>query len=46
MSHLNAFVTPLILQGQSVHQVYVNYADTLMCSEKTLYNYIARGRFL
>lgn len=45
MSRLNAFVTPLILQGQSIHQIYVNYADTLMCSEKTLYNYIDHGFF-
>ena len=42
---LNAFVTPLILQGQSIHQIYINYADTLMCSEKTLYNYIDQGFF-
>lgn len=42
---LNAFVTPLILQGQSIHQIYINYADTLMCSEKTLYNYIDHGFF-
>lgn len=42
---MNAFVTPLILQGQSIHQIYVNYADTLMCSEKTLYNYIDHGFF-
>ena len=45
MSRLNAFVTPLILQWQSIHQIYVNYADTLMCSEKTLYNYIDHGFF-
>lgn len=45
LNRLNAFVTPLILQGQSIHQIYVNYADTLMCSEKTLYNYIDNGFF-
>ena len=45
MIRLNAFVTPLILQGQSIHQIYVNYADTLMYSEKTLYNYIDHGFF-
>ena len=37
---INALVTPLIKQGQSVHQIYINHADELMCSEKTLYNYI------
>ena len=45
LTRLNAFVTPLILQGQSIHQIYINYADTLMCSEKTLYNYIDHGFF-
>ena len=45
LNRLNAFVTPLILQGQSIHQIYINYADTLMCSEKTLYNYIDHGFF-
>jgi IS30 family transposase len=37
---LNDLVTPLILQGNSVHQIYVNNIDGIMCSEKTLYNYI------
>jgi IS30 family transposase len=37
---LNALVSPLIKQGQSVHQVYASNVDELMCSEKTLYNYI------
>ena len=37
---INALVTPLIKQGQSIHQIYINHADELMCSEKTLYNYI------
>ena len=45
LNRLNAFVTPLILQGQSIHQIYINYANTLMCSEKTLYNYIDHGFF-
>ena len=45
IARLNAFVTPLILNGQSVHQIYCNNADTLMCSEKTLYNYIDAGFF-
>ncbi len=37
---INAIITPLIRQGQSIHQIYVNHADELMCSEKTLYNYV------
>jgi IS30 family transposase len=42
---LNELVTPLILQGHSVHQIYENNVDSLMCSEKTLYNYIDNGFF-
>jgi IS30 family transposase len=45
LSALNALVTPLILQGHSIHQIYHNNVDSLMCSEKTLYNYIDSGFF-
>lgn len=40
ISRLNALISPLIRQGQSVHQIYISRVDELMCSEKTLYNYI------
>lgn len=40
LARLNDIITPLIKQGQSIHQIYVNHVDELMCSEKTLYNYI------
>ena len=40
LMRINALITPLIKQGQSIHQIYVNHVDELMCSEKTLYNYI------
>ncbi len=40
IARINAIITPLILQGQSIHQIYINHKDELMCSEKTLYNYI------
>ena len=45
LAALNELVTPLILQGHSVHQIYANNVDSLMCSEKTLYNYIDNGFF-
>ena len=45
LTRLNTLVTPLILQGQSVHQIYCNKADSLMCSERTLYSYIDQGFF-
>ncbi len=40
LARINAIVTPLVRNGQSIHQIYVNNCDELMCSEKTLYNYI------
>ena len=42
---LNNIISPLVENGQSVHQIYVNYKDELMCSEKTIYNYIDSGLF-
>lgn len=40
INRLNKIISPLIQNGQSVNQVYINHADELMCSEKTIYNYI------
>ena len=40
ISRLNDIISPLIRNGQSIHQVYVHHKDEIMCSEKTLYNYI------
>jgi len=40
IARLNAIISPLVQQGQSIHQIYVTHQDELMCSEKTIYNYI------
>lgn len=40
VTRLNKIITPLVKQGQSVNQIYINHQDELMCSEKTIYNYI------
>lgn len=40
IARLNEILVPLIKQGQSIHQIYLNNKDELMCSEKTLYNYV------
>ena len=40
IARLNAIISPLVKQGQSIHQIYVSHKDELMCSEKTIYNYI------
>lgn len=36
ISRLNQIITPLVEQGQSANQIYINYQDELMCSEKTI----------
>jgi len=41
--HLDRILTPLLKKGQSIHHICVNNADSLMYSEKTLYNYIDSG---
>jgi len=40
VARLNKIISPLVQNGQSVHQIYVTHEDELMCSEKTIYNYI------
>ncbi len=40
IDRLNKIISPLVQNGQSIHQIYVNNEDELMCSEKTIYNYI------
>lgn len=42
---LDALVSPLVKQGQSLHHIYVSNASHIMLSEKTLYNYIDYGVF-
>lgn len=37
---LDALVSPCILNGQSPHHVYLTHQETMMCSPKTMYNYI------
>ena len=40
IARINSIVSPLVRNGQSLHQIYLNNVDDLMCSEKTLYNYV------
>lgn len=40
VDRLNQLLSPLVQQGQSLHQIYIHHKDELMCSEKTMYNYI------
>lgn len=40
IERINSIITPLIKNGHSIHQIYLNHVNELMCSEKTLYNYV------
>ena len=40
VQRLNSIISPMVKQGQSIHQVYIEHENELMCSEKTIYNYI------
>lgn len=40
ITRLNAIISPLVKQGQSINQIYIEHENELMCSEKTIYNYI------
>lgn len=43
LERLDAIITPLIKQGQSIHQICMNNADEIMVDERTIYNYIDNG---
>lgn len=43
ISYLDSIISPLIRKGQSVHHIYINKTDTIMCSEKSIYSYIDAG---
>ncbi|WP_026478312.1 IS30 family transposase [Alkaliphilus transvaalensis] len=37
---MDALVSPLIKKGQSIAHIYINHAEEIGCSRRTLYNYI------
>jgi IS30 family transposase len=43
LSELDAWVSPLIMRGQSVHHIAVHNADRLEVSEKSIYRYVDSG---
>lgn len=40
VKRIDGIITPLVKQGQSIHHICANNADELMCSERTIYNYV------
>ena len=43
LQRIDDIITPLVKQGQSIHQICINNADVIMLDEKTIYNYIDAG---
>lgn len=41
--HLDAWISPLIKRGQSIHHIAVHNADRLEVSEKSVYRYVSGG---
>lgn len=42
---IDEYITPLIQKGQSLNHILANGRDMVMCSEKTVRNYIRQGVF-
>lgn len=45
LSRLDSLISPLLLQGQSLHHIALHHADETMLSERTLYTYTNHGLF-
>jgi len=43
LKRINSILDPACRNGHSIHSVYVTNMSELMCSEKTLYNYVDSG---
>jgi IS30 family transposase len=40
IQRIDGIVTPLVLQGQSIHHICCSNRDSIMSSERTIYNYV------
>lgn len=45
IQRLDRFLTPLIRNGQSIHHICSQNKDVIMCSERTIYNYVDLSLF-
>lgn len=45
LQELDAFLSPLIKNGQPLSHIFSSYEDLLPCSRKTIYNYMDLGLF-
>lgn len=42
---LDSIISPLLMKGQSLHNICTNHADEIMLDERSLYNYVDNGIF-
>lgn len=45
IARLDSILSPLIRNGQSIHHICFNNRDVIMCSDKTIYNYVDYNLF-
>ncbi len=45
LKHLDGIISPLLINGQSLHHIAISNPDKIMKSERTLYAYINNGLF-
>lgn len=45
VAYLDSVISPLLQKGQSIHHIFSTKLDTIMLSEKCIYNYIEAGIF-
>lgn len=45
LRRIDAVISPLIKQGQSIHHICSTHADEIMLNEKTIYNYMDASFF-
>lgn len=45
LKHLDNVVSPLLINGQSLHHIAISHLDKVMKSERTLYTYVNNGLF-
>lgn len=43
LERTDQLISPLLKKGQSIHHIFINHADELFCSERTLYSLIDRN---
>jgi IS30 family transposase len=45
ITRLNQVISPLVKQGQSIHNIFMTHKDEIMADESTIYRYIKLGLF-